>query len=53
MTATKKDYGQVFHRLPKNVIPVHYEISIKPDLFNLAFEGTEIITLKVFYFKKY
>ena len=37
-----------FERLPKSVVPVHYDITIKPDLVQLAFEGNEIISLKVF-----
>jgi hypothetical protein len=28
-------------------IPVHYEVTIKPDLVKLAFEGTQSVTLKV------
>ena len=39
--------SKVFERLPKSVVPVHYEITIKPDLFKLVFEGTENVTLKV------
>lgn len=40
---------KAFERLPKNVIPVHYEITIKPDLVKLVFEGHESVTLKVLY----
>lgn len=36
-----------FERLPKSVVPINYEITIKPDLVKLSFEGTEIITLQV------
>lgn len=36
-----------FERLPKSVVPVHYEITIKPDLVKLVFEGHESVTLNV------
>lgn len=36
-----------FERLPTSVLPVNYEITIKPDLVNLVFEGNETVTLKV------
>lgn len=36
-----------FERLPKTVVPVHYDITIKPDLVKLVFEGHESVTLKV------
>jgi len=39
--------SKVFERLPKSVVPVHYEITIKPDLVKLVFEGTQSVTLKV------
>jgi len=35
-----------FERLPKSVVPINYEITIKPDLVALVFEGSESITLK-------
>ena len=38
---------KTFERLPKSIVPIHYEISIKPDLVKLVFEGSENITLKV------
>ena len=38
---------KAFERLPKNIVPVHYDITIKPDLVKLVFEGHESITLKV------
>lgn len=38
---------KAFERLPKSVVPVHYEITIKPDLVKLVFEGHESVTLKV------
>ena len=40
---------KAFERLPKSVVPLHYEITIKPDLVKLVFEGHENITLKVYY----
>ena len=36
-----------FERLPKTVIPIHYDISIKPDLVRLVFQGKESVTIKV------
>lgn len=36
-----------FERLPKSVVPVNYDLTIKPDLNQLVFEGTEDVTLKV------
>lgn len=38
---------KAFERLPKNIVPVHYDITIKPDLVKLVFEGNESITLNV------
>ena len=38
---------KAFEHLPKSVVPIHYEISIKPDLFKLVFEGQKSVTLKV------
>src|SRR4026209_2452912 len=34
-------------RLPKNVVPTHYDIELKPDLDNFTFSGIETITLSV------
>ena len=34
-------------RLSKNVVPIEYDIQIKPNLENFTFEGVEIITLSV------
>lgn len=42
-----------FERLPKTVVPVHYDITIKPDLVKLVFEGHESVTLKVIYTQSY
>ena len=36
-----------FERLPKSIVPINYEITIKPDLVALVFEGSESISLKV------
>ena len=41
---------KTFERLPKSVVPIHYEIRIKPDLVKLLFEGDETISIKVFNF---
>ncbi|MEI8174814.1 MAG: M1 family peptidase, partial [bacterium] len=32
-------------RLSKNVVPIEYDIQLKPDLDNFTFEGVETITL--------
>ena len=34
-------------RLSKNVVPIKYEIELKPDLENFTFEGVETITLSL------
>ena len=39
--------SSLFERLPKSIVPTHYNITIKPDLVKLVFEGEECITLKV------
>lgn len=36
-----------FHRLPKNVQPVHYDISIVPNLETFTYTGKEKITVNV------
>lgn len=35
-------------RLSKNVVPLEYNIQLKPDLDNFTFEGVETITLSIF-----
>jgi aminopeptidase N len=34
-------------RLPKNVVPTHYAIDLKPDLATLAVSGSEMVDIKV------
>jgi aminopeptidase N len=34
-------------RLPKNVVPTHYAIDLKPDLATLATSGSEVVEIKV------
>src|SRR3989344_8038789 len=34
-------------RLSKNVVPITYDLQLKPDLQNFTFEGLEIITISV------
>jgi aminopeptidase N len=34
-------------RLPKNVVPTHYAIDLKPDLDTLAVSGSEVVDIKV------
>lgn len=43
MAAEKK----TFSRLPKNVLPVVYDLTLKPDLKTFTFEGIEKINIKV------
>ena len=34
-------------RLPKNVVPTHYAIDLKPDLTTRAIAGSEVVEIKV------
>ncbi len=34
-------------RLSKNIIPVEYDLQLKPDLHNFTFQGIEAITLRI------
>ena len=34
-------------KLPKNVVPVHYAIELKPDIANLTLSGVEIVDIEV------
>lgn len=43
----KKTSKLEFQRLPLNAVPVHYDITIKPNFDNFTFEGVENIDLKV------
>ena len=38
------------HRLPRNVIPTHYDIKITPDLKNFTFDGEVTISVQVSHF---
>lgn len=38
---------EVFSRLPKNVVPSHYDLSLEPDLVKFTFTGTEQVTVEV------
>lgn len=39
--------GDDFERLPKTVVPSHYQISIEPDLEKFTFTGEETVTLSI------
>ena len=39
-----------FERLPKNVIPVNYDLELEPDLKNFTFNGRAIVDVNVIYF---
>jgi aminopeptidase N len=36
-----------FKRLPTNVVPINYAITLKPNLKSFTFSGTETISVKV------
>jgi hypothetical protein len=38
-----------FERLPKSVVPKHYDLQIKPDLKTFIFEGQETVKVEVSY----
>jgi puromycin-sensitive aminopeptidase len=35
------------HRLPRTVVPLHYELTLAPDLRAFTFDGTETVTVDV------
>ena len=35
------------HRLPRHILPVHYELELEPDLDNASFVGEVSITLDI------
>lgn len=39
-----------FSRLPTDIRPFHYEITLRPDLKNLTFEGTQNVEIEVIIF---
>lgn len=36
-----------FSRLPTNVVPTHYYLTIRPDLGNFTFSGSETVQVQV------
>ena len=36
-----------FSRLPKNVVPNHYFVTIRPEISNFTFTGTETVNVDV------
>ena len=46
-TTAVMDPETVSYRLPRNVVPEKYEITIEPDLVNFRFDGEELIHLTV------
>lgn len=36
-----------FERLPTNVVPIHYDITIRPDLVKCTFSGEEAVDIQV------
>jgi hypothetical protein len=41
-----------FERLPKSVVPKHYNLQLKPDLKTFVFEGQETVNVEVSYGKR-
>ena len=41
------DDTQYRYRLPKNVIPSHYDLTLEPDLEHFTFAGTEAVNIAV------
>ena len=41
------DSNSNFSRLPKNVIPNHYFVTIRPEISNFTFTGTETVNVDV------
>ncbi|KAK6630961.1 hypothetical protein RUM44_003133 [Polyplax serrata] len=39
--------GKPFKRLPRNVVPTHYDLFLKPDLEKFVFEGTVAVNLEI------
>lgn len=39
--------GKAFERLSRNVVPTNYFLSLKPDLKNWTFEGSEKVDIQV------
>jgi hypothetical protein len=41
-----------FERLPKSVVPKHYDLKLKPDLKTFIFEGQETVNVEVSYWRR-
>ena len=39
--------NELFARLPKSVVPTHYQLTLEPDLVNLTFKGEEVINVNI------
>lgn len=44
---TKKMSSTEFSRLPNDVVPIHYELELKPNLVDFTFTGRVTIDVKV------